>query len=158
MVDSGEKWKKVGMQMFMGEYHHNIDEKGRIVIPTKFRECLEDQFIIAKGLEKCLYIYSMKDWQNLVEKLNTLPFTKKDARTFMRGFFSGATVCEFDRQGRTSITSPLVAYAGLQKECVIIGANDRMELWDKDAWEQFLSSNEEQLSDLAENLFMDVNL
>ena len=125
--------------MFMGEYHHNIDEKGRIVIPTKFREVLQNEFIIAKGLEKCLYIYSMKDWQNLVEKLNTLPFTKKDARTFIRSFFSGATVCEFDRQGRTCITSPLVHHAGLTKECVVIG------------------TNEEQLSDIAENLFMEVN-
>ncbi len=143
--------------MFMGEYHHNIDEKGRIVIPTKFREVLQDEFIIAKGLEKCLYIYSMKDWQNLVEKLNTLPFTKKDARTFIRSFFSGATVCEFDRQGRTCITSPLVHHAGLTKECVVIGANDRIEIWDKDEWEKFLTTNEEQLSDIAENLFMEVN-
>ncbi len=144
--------------MFMGEYHHNIDEKGRIVIPTKFREVLKDQFVIARGLEKCLYIYSMEDWQSLVEKLNTLPFTKKDARTFIRSFFSGATVCEFDRQGRTCITSPLVFYAGLTKECVIIGANDRIELWDKDAWDAFLKENESKLSDIAENLFMDVNL
>ncbi len=144
--------------MFMGEYHHNIDEKGRIVIPTKFREVLQDQFVIAKGLEKCLYVYSMKDWQSLVEKLNTLPFTKKDARTFIRSFFSGATVSEFDRQGRTSITSPLVTYAGLTKECVVIGANDRIEIWDKASWTAFLASNEEQLSDIAENLFMDVNL
>lgn len=143
--------------MFMGEYHHNIDEKGRIVIPTKFREVLQNEFIIAKGLEKCLYIYSMKDWQNLVEKLNTLPFTKKDARTFIRSFFSGATVCEFDRQGRTCITSPLVHHAGLTKECVVIGANDRIEIWDKDEWEKFLTTNEEQLSDIAENLFMEVN-
>ena len=141
----------------MGEYHHNIDEKGRIVIPTKFREVLQNEFIIAKGLEKCLYIYSMKDWQNLVEKLNTLPFTKKDARTFIRSFFSGATVCEFDRQGRTCITSPLVHHAGLTKECVVIGANDRIEIWDKDEWEKFLTTNEEQLSDIAENLFMEVN-
>lgn len=144
--------------MFMGEYHHNIDEKGRIVIPTKFREVLQDQFVIAKGLEKCLYVYSMKDWQSLVEKLNALPFTKKDARTFIRSFFSGATVSEFDRQGRTSITSPLVTYAGLTKECVVIGANDRIEIWDKASWTAFLASNEEQLSDIAENLFMDVNL
>ena len=99
----------------------------------------------------------MKDWQNLVEKLNTLPFTKKDARTFIRSFFSGATVCEFDRQGRTCITSPLVHHAGLTKECVVIGANDRIEIWDKDEWEKFLTTNEEQLSDIAENLFMEVN-
>lgn len=154
-MNCGRKW---GMDMFMGEYYHNIDEKGRIVIPTKFREILEDQFVIAKGLEKCLYIYSMKDWQKLVEKLNTLPFTKKDARTFIRSFFSGATVCEFDRQGRTTVTSPLVLHAGLTRECVIIGANDRVEIWDKKNWEEFLHSNEEQLSDIAENLFTDVNL
>ncbi len=144
--------------MFMGEYYHNIDEKGRIVIPTKFRESLQDEFVIAKGLEKCLYIYSMKDWQNLVNKLNTLPFTKKDARTFIRSFFSGATVCEFDRQGRTTITSPLVCHADLKKECVIIGANDRVEIWDKALWEDFLNSHEKELSDIAENLFTDVNL
>ena len=89
--------------MFMGEYHHTIDDKGRIVIPTKFREVLGNEFVLARGLEKCLYIYSMKDWQNLVEKLNTLPFTKQDARKFIRSFFSGATVCEFDKQGRTCI-------------------------------------------------------
>lgn len=144
--------------MFMGEYHHNIDEKGRIVMPSKFREVLRDQFVIARGLEKCLYVYSKEDWNNLVRKLNTLPFTKKDARTFIRSFFSGATECEFDRQGRTCVTSPLVNYAGLTKECVIIGANDRIEIWDKDSWDNFLNDNEENLSNLAENLFTDVNL
>lgn len=144
--------------MFMGEYHHTIDEKGRIVLPSKFREALDDKFIIARGLEKCLYVYSMKDWNQLVEKLNILPFTKKDARTFIRSFFSGATECEFDRQGRTCITSPLVTYADLKKECVIIGANDRIEIWDKDSWNAFLKDNEENLSNIAENLFLDVNL
>ena len=104
-----------GLDMFMGEYHHTIDEKGRIVIPTKFREQLKDQFIIAKGIENCLYVYAKEDWQHLVESLNTLPFTKKDARTFIRSFFSGATECEFDRQGRTCITSPLIIHAGLKK-------------------------------------------
>lgn len=142
-----------GLDMFMGEYHHTIDEKGRIVIPTKFREQLKDQFIIAKGIENCLYVYAKVDWQHLVESLNTLPFTKKDARTFIRSFFSGATECEFDRQGRTCITSPLIIHAGLKKDCVIIGANDRIEIWDKEAWENFLQDNESQLSDIAENLF-----
>ena len=145
-----------GLQMFMGEYHHNIDEKGRIVIPTKFREILEDKFIVVRGIEKCLYIYAKKDWEKLVEKLNTLPFTKKDARTFIRSFFSGATDCEFDRQGRTCIASPLIVYAGLSKECVIIGANDRIEIWGLTEWNDFLAQNEEKLSDIAENLFGDV--
>ena len=142
--------------MFMGEYHHNIDEKGRIVIPTKFREILQDKFIVVRGIEKCLYIYAKKDWDKLVEKLNTLPFTKKDARTFIRSFFSGATECEFDRQGRTCIASPLIVYAGLSKECVIIGANDRIEIWGLTEWNEFLAQNEEKLSDIAENLFGDV--
>ena len=140
--------------MFMGEYHHNIDEKGRIVMPSKFRDALGNNFVIAKGLEKCLYVYSSKDWERLVSKLDTLPFTKKDARTFIRSFFSGATECEFDRQGRTCVTSPLVHYAGLNRECVIIGANDRIEIWDKDSWDKFLSENEENLSNIAENLFL----
>ncbi len=141
--------------MFMGEYHHNLDEKGRVVIPTKFREELQEKFVLVKGLEKCIYIYTMKDWQNLVDKLNTLSFTKKDARTFTRSFFSGATVCEFDRQGRTQIPSPLLFHAGLTKEIVIIGANDRMEIWDKSTWENYLNTFEEQLSDIAENLFLE---
>lgn len=155
MVQGGRKW---GMEMFLGEYHHNIDEKGRIVLPSKFRTELKDKFIIARGLEKCLYVYSLDDWNKLVSKLNTLPFTKKDARTFTRSFFSGATFCEFDSQGRTCITSPLVSYAGLTRECVIIGANDRIEIWDKSAWESVLEDSEENMSDIAENLFMDVNL
>ena len=145
-----------GLQMFMGEYHHNIDEKGRIVIPTKFREILQDKFIVVRGIEKCLYIYAKKDWDKLVEKLNTLPFTKKDARTFIRSFFSGATECEFDRQGRTCIASPLIVCTGLSKECVIIGANDRIEIWGLTEWNEFLAQNEEKLSDIAENLFGDV--
>lgn len=144
--------------MFMGEYHHTIDEKGRLVIPTKFRLKLGDEFVIARGLERCLYIYSKKEWDNLVSKLNTLPFTKKDARDFIRSFFSGATECEFDRQGRTCITSILCTYANLKKDCVLIGANDRIEVWDQDAWNTFLLNSEEKLSELAENLFMDVNL
>ncbi len=155
MVGSGRKW---GIKMFLGEYHHNIDEKGRIVLPSKFRTELKDKFIIARGLEKCLYVYSLDDWNKLVSKLNTLPFTKKDARSFIRSFFSGATFCEFDNQGRTCITSPLVRYAGLNKECVVIGANDRIEIWDAQTWEEILQNNEEHLEEIAENLFMDGNL
>ena len=153
MVDSGILWKKVGDKMLLGEYHHNIDDKGRLVIPTKYREELGDEFIITRGIERCLYVYSKVEWEKLVSKLNTLPFTKKDARTFMRSFFSGATVCEFDKSGRINITSPLVSYAGLTKECVIIGVNDRLEIWSEEAFNKFLSDNSEQLEDIAEHLF-----
>jgi len=139
--------------MFMGEYHHNIDDKGRIVIPGKFREITSDKIIITRGLEKCLYLYTEEEWNKVVDKLNTLPFTKKDARTFMRSFFAGATSSEFDRSGRINITSPLVEYAGLTKECVIIGVNDRIEIWDKILYNSFLEDNSSKLESIAEHLF-----
>ena len=141
----------------MGEFHHNIDEKGRLIVPAKFRSELGDKFILARGIEKCLYVYSETEWNNIVAKLKTLPFTKKVARTFTRSFFSGATECEFDRQGRINITSPLVGYADLQKECVVIGANDRIEIWSKANWDNFMTENADNLDEIAESLFTDVN-
>ncbi len=142
--------------MLIGEFHHNIDDKGRIVIPTKYREELGNEFIITRGIEKCLYVYSYQEWEKLVNKLNTLPFTKRDARTFSRSFFSGATVCEFDKNGRINITSPLVSYADLKHECVIIGVNDRLEIWSRDGFQEFMNANSEKLDDIAEHLFEDV--
>lgn len=155
MLNSGTLWWKVGNKMFMGEYHHTIDEKGRLILPAKFRTELGEKFIITRGLdaEKCLYVYSMNDWNRIVSKLNTLPFTKKDARIFVRTFFSGATECEFDRQGRINITSPLVSYADLQKDCVVIGANDRIEIWSKERWDNFFDANSEMVEEIAEHLF-----
>lgn len=155
MVHCGRKW---GIKMLMGEFHHNIDDKGRLVIPTKYRDELGETFVITRGLEKCLYVYSEKEWQNLVEKLNQLPFNKKDARTFIRTFFSGATVCEFDKNGRINITSPLVCYAGLTKACVIIGVNNRLEIWDEDAFNDFLNNTSDSIEEIAETLFDDVAL
>ncbi len=137
----------------MGEYHHNVDEKGRLVLPGKFREIARDKIVITRGIEKCLYLYTTEDWEKIVNKLNTLPFTRKDARTFMRTFFAGATLCEFDRMGRINITSPLVNYAGLTKNCVIIGVNDRIEIWDEDLYNAFLEENASKLEGIAENLF-----
>ena len=139
--------------MFMGEYHHNIDEKGRLIIPAKFRYELGTNFVITRGLEKCLYIYSEAEWNQIVAKIKTLPFTKKDVRTFERAFFSGATECEFDRQGRINITSPLVSYADIKKECVVIGANDRIEIWSEQSWDNFFLENQDKIEDIAEHLF-----
>ncbi len=139
--------------MFMGEYHHNIDEKGRLVIPGKFRGNEINKIVVTRGIEKCLYIYTTDEWNKLVSKLSTLPFTKKDARTFTRAIFASASVCEFDKMGRINITSPLVSYAGLTKECVIIGVNDRIEIWDKDSYELLMNENSDKLDDIAENLF-----
>ena len=143
--------------MLMGEFHHNIDDKGRLTIPSKFREELGKEFIITRGLDGCLFVYHQDEWETKTSELKTLPYTKKDARAFERFFLSGATVCEFDKQGRVNITPPLASYAVLDKECVIIGVNDRLEIWSKNNWEKFFNTNEEHLSDIAENLF-EVNL
>ena len=139
--------------MLMGEFHHSIDEKNRLIIPSKYRCELGEKFVITRGLEKCLFIYSFKEWENIVNKLKTLPFTKKDSRDFTRFFLSGATECMLDKSGRVCITSPLVRYADLNRDCVIIGANDRLEIWNKDNWENFLNKNEENFANIAENLF-----
>lgn len=139
--------------MFMGEYHHSIDDKGRLIIPAKFRSELGDKFIITRGIENCLFVYPEKRWEEIVHKLESLPFTKKDARNFTRFFLSGATVAEFDKQGRVNITSPLINYAGIEKECIIIGTGDRLEIWSEDAWNSFFNSASINMSDIAENLF-----
>ena len=139
--------------MLMGEYHHNIDDKSRIVLHSKFREELGETFVITRGLEGCLFIYYQKERDNIVSKLKTLPFTKKDARAFLRFFLSGASFCSFDKQGRIAIPNPLVSYANLQKECVVIGVNDRLEVLSKDKYEDYFNSNEEDISSLAESLF-----
>ncbi len=150
MVAGGKKW---GIYMFMGEYHHSIDDKGRLIIPAKFRSELGDKFIITRGIENCLFAYPEKRWEEIVHKLESLPFTKKDARNFTRFFLSGATVAEFDKQGRVNITSPLINYAGIEKECIIIGTGDRLEIWSEDAWNSFFNSASINMSDIAENLF-----
>lgn len=155
VVDSGEKW---GMFMLMGEYHHTIDAKGRLIIPSKFREELGEEFIITRGIEKCLFVYSKASWDMITQKLETLPFTKKDARAFVRFFLSGATMAEFDKQGRVNLTSPLISYANLLKECVVIGTGDRLEIWSEESWTQFFDSAKDNMSDIAENLFESVNL
>lgn len=145
--------------MFIGEYHHTIDEKGRIIIPAKFREELGSNFIITRGIENCLFVYSKENWAKITDKLSSLPFTKKDARTFNRFFMSGATDVELDKQGRVNISKPLIDYASLLKDCVIIGTGDRLEVWSQESWESFFDSTKDSMSDIAENLFNEsVNL
>ena len=139
--------------MFMGEYHHNIDEKGRLIMPSKFRNDLGETFVVTRGIDSCLFVYPMETWNNLTSKLNELSFTKGDVRKFQRFFLSGATICEFDKQGRINITSPLADYAKLNKECVVIGVNDRIEIWSKDNFDKFLDDNIDNISDIAEHLF-----
>ena len=139
--------------MFIGEYHHTIDEKKRLIIPTKFREELGKEFIITRGIEKCLYVYSKSSWDEITNKLETLPFTKKNAREFNRFFLSGATLAELDKSGRVLLTSPQISYANITKECVIVGVGERIELWPLDSWNEFYETARENMSDIAENLF-----
>ncbi|HLS08730.1 division/cell wall cluster transcriptional repressor MraZ [Lentibacillus sp.] len=138
--------------MFMGEYQHNIDTKGRIIVPAKFREGLGDNFVVTRGLDKCLFAYPMEEWKQLEEKLKKLPLTKKDARAFTRFFFSGAVECDVDKQGRINIPQPLRQYAGLDKECVVIGVSNRVEFWANENWEDYFNDSEESFAEIAENL------
>ena len=155
----GTKWWKVVKDMLSGEYRHSIDLKGRIIVPSKFREELKNHFIVTRGIENCLFVYSFNDWEKITNKLNSLPFTQKDARTFNRFFLSGATEVELDKQGRINLPMPLLQYANLEKDCVVIGTGDRLEIWSSEAWTSFFDSTKDSMSDIAENLFTEsVNL
>ncbi|MEI3608245.1 division/cell wall cluster transcriptional repressor MraZ [Pseudogracilibacillus sp. SO10305] len=138
--------------MFMGEYQHNIDIKGRMIVPAKFREGLGDSFVLTRGLDNCLFVYPMDEWKVLEDKLKQLPLTKKDARQFTRFFFSGAVECEIDKQGRINIPATLRTYSKLEKECIVIGVSNRIEIWSKDVWEDYFEASEESFEDIAENL------
>ena len=140
----GKSFSKWGVNMFIGEYQHSLDNKGRLIIPAKFREDLGDNFIITKGLDNCLFVYPKSEWEILEEKLKLLPLTSKDARAFVRFFFSGATECELDKQGRILIPSNLREHCRLEKDAVIIGVSNRVEIWSKEEWD--LYNNDESLS------------
>jgi len=136
----------------MGEYQHNIDAKGRLIVPAKYREHLGEAFVITRGLDQCLFGYPLDEWKQIEEKLKALPLTKKDARAFTRFFFSGAVECELDKQGRVNLPTSLLGYAKLEKECVILGVSNRFEIWSKDLWEDYFSASEESFAEIAENM------
>ncbi len=138
--------------MFMGEYHQKIDDKSRLTIPAKLRNELGNNFIVTRGLDGCLFIYKKETWEKIVNNYQTLP-NVKEARNFMRFFLSGATTIDCDKQGRINISQPLINHANLNKDTVIIGVGDRLEVWDSAKWENLLSENEENFSEMADNLF-----
>jgi MraZ protein len=127
--------------MFIGEYQHAIDNKNRMIIPSKFREALGECFVLTKGLDGCLYAFPMSEWRELEEKLKKLPLTNKDARAFVRFFFSGANEIDCDKQGRALIPQNLLEYADIEKEIVSIGVSTRLEIWSKEKWEEYNSQN-----------------
>ena len=139
--------------MLSGEYRHSVDLKGRLIIPSRIREEMGGKIVITRGLDGCLFGYSEKTWNEIMQKLNSLPFTKRDARNFTRFMTSGAITLEFDKQGRVNIPNYLNQYASLLHDVVIIGVIDRIEIWSSDNWDKFMSDNVESLSDISENLF-----
>ena len=121
--------------MFMGEYNHTIDTKGRLIIPSKFREVLGEEFVVTKGLDGCLFVFDNSEWSAFENKLKTLPITNKDARKFVRFFLAGAASVEVDKQGRILIPASLKEHAALEKDVVLIGVGSRMEIWSKERYE-----------------------
>ena len=136
--------------MFMGEYNHTIDAKGRLIIPSRFRELLGEEFVLTKGLDGCLSIYPMDEWEAFEMKLRALPLTNKNARTFSRFFVAGAAMCELDKQGRILVPQTLREFAGLDKDVVLTGNLNRIEIWSKEKWED--ASEYDDMEDIAEHM------
>ena len=136
--------------MFMGEYNHSIDQKGRLIVPSKFREQLGNEFVVTKGLDGCLFVYSNEEWKNIEEKFRTVPLTTKDARKFSRFFFAGAATCEVDKQGRILLPSNLREYAAIEKEVVSVGVLSRVEIWSKDRWSE--NGDYDDMDEIAEHM------
>ena len=141
----------------MGEYHHSIDEKGRVIIPAKFREALGDRFVMTRGLDNCLFVYPLQEWAVMEQKLKSLPLMKADARAFTSFFLSGATECELDKQGRVNIPANLREHARLDGQAVVIGVSNRVEVWSKELWESYSQISEQSFNEIAEKL-VDFNL
>ena len=138
--------------MFMGEYNHTIDAKGRLIIPSKFRELLGEEFVLTKGLDGCLSIYPMDEWEAFEMKLRALPLTNKNARDFVRFFLSGATECEMDKQGRFLVSANLREYATMDKEVVVIGVGTRIEIWNKEKWQEHNRIENLSADEIAEKM------
>lgn len=136
--------------MFMGEYNHTVDAKGRLIVPSKFREQLGDEFVVTKGLDGCLFVYENTEWKVLEEKLHTLPLTNANARKFSRFFLAGATSCEVDKQGRILLPQILRDFAGIEKEAVLVGVGSRIEIWARERWLE--ANSYEDMEEIAENM------
>ena len=139
--------------MLIGEFEHSLDAKGRLIMPAKLRESIGERFVVTKGLDGCLFAFSLDEWANFEEKLKMLPLSNKNSREFSRFFLSGATECEIDKQGRFLIPNNLRDAANLEKEVVIIGVGTRIEIWDKDKWKSYSNDNI-SVEEIAENMTM----
>lgn len=138
--------------MLIGEYEHSVDTKGRLIMPAKLREDIGEKFVITKGLDGCLFAYSLTEWKNFEEKLRSFPLTNKDARALVRFFLAGAMECEIDKQGRFLISGNLREFAGVEKEVVIIGVLTRLEIWSKEKWLEYSEKENKQADEIAQNM------
>lgn len=138
--------------MFMGEFNHTIDVKGRLILPAKFREELGSSFVITRGLDGCLFVYTEEEWQALNEKLQNLPLINKGSRQLTRFFHAGVTPCELDKQGRVLIPSSLREFARLTKDVCLIGMGKRIEIWSKEAWEESISNIKDDLDNVLDEM------
>lgn len=138
--------------MFMGEYSHTIDTKGRLIIPSKFREELGETFVVTKGLDGCLFVFSDEEWKAFEIKLKSLPLTNKNARQFARFFVAGAMPCELDKQGRILLPATLREFAGLEKDVVLTGMLNRIEIWSKEKWNENNSLDDVAMDEIAEQM------
>ncbi len=138
--------------MFMGEYQHSLDTKGRLIIPAKFRDELGNGAVVTRGLDNCLFLFPQPEWKLLEEKLKTLPLTKSDARQFVRFFFSGAAECDQDRQGRIMLPANLRTYSEIEKDVVVIGVSNRIEIWSQVRWTAYMEQAESSYESIAENI------
>ncbi|MCX7970319.1 MAG: division/cell wall cluster transcriptional repressor MraZ [Negativicutes bacterium] len=138
--------------MFIGEYQHSIDDKGRLTLPNKFRALLGPTFVVTKGFDRCVYVWRLTDWQEFEQKLKGLPLSRADARAVSRHFFAGAAECEPDKQGRILLPPALRQFAGIDREAVIIGVSTRIEIWDCAEWQRYQEQTAATVGDIAENL------
>ena len=138
--------------MLIGEYHYNLDAKGRLAIPAKLRHELGDNAIVTRGLDSCLFIYPRKEWDALIEHLNNLPLTQSNSRAFSRFMLAGAIEADIDQQGRILIPDYLRKFASLNKKLVIAGVNNRLEIWDENLWNEYRTKTERDVNEIAEKL------
>jgi MraZ protein len=138
--------------MFIGEYKHNIDEKGRLAVPVKFRNLLKKGAVVTHGLDNCLFLYPREQWQKIASKLANMPVSQARARAFSRFMLAGAMEVDFDNQGRITLPEYLRVFAALKKKAVIAGLYDRLEIWDEDSWDKYKSGAEKESTNIAESL------
>lgn len=138
--------------MFLGEFAHTLDDKGRLIIPARFRDELGARFVVTRGLDRCLFVYPSGEWSALAEKLGRLPLAKADARAFARLLFSGATECELDKQGRIVLPPSLRQYANIGRDAVVIGVSNRVEVWAAEEWQKYATASTEAYEAIAEKI------